>query len=912
MFFSNPRSLCNKIGLLNAKLIELNSDLFLINESWLYSEIPNNFIASDYEIHRKDRDSRGGGVLIGVKKHIKSLSIDIFPELESISIEIIIRNKKILFSTIYLPPNKIKNAETFEILSKNLKKIETFEKYDNIFIIGDLNINFNFSNTDSFALKIRDLFLKYGFSQYVKQKTYKYSENILDLIFCNNKCFENLEIIENISHICDHKAIKFEIPLMKTNYINEQKIFRYDFNEKNLTILNDRLFGTDWENICTDSHDINDIYSKIEKTYENILKNYIPLKIVKNNVKNKFPKSINKLILKRRIISKKIKMNPNFIVKYDYLTKLIANEIENYENTKMSKIIDNSNNLYDLYKYLKVFSKETKCNSFLDENSINITDNRHIIEKFREYFLSNYSKIRNKYTFDFNDSNNRLPEISVSMNDILNAFKTFKFNKSEGNTFITNRVIKNCLNGSTKLLFFLFNKIISLEKFPQKLLISKLTPILKKGKNKHKFDSYRGVSVQSNLLRLFELILLNKLYPFIIENHLIPPQQYGYQKSISISSQHIDIQNIIFKGLNEKDVICIDIIFLDLSNAFDCIPHKKLIDFINSKGISGSYLKLISDSLMNRKQFVKYNDTYSISDYVNSGVAQGGVLSPVQYNLYVSDLPNYLKCSNFQWADDTVILSVIKSTDDSVKLQNDLNSFEKYCNEKNLIINETKTKHLRICLKKYDFCYKLKNKVIETIDSHKHLGVIYDSKMKFNLHCNEIYQKCFSKFNFLKFVAKKVDGKTFLKLYKTYILPLIEYSNACWVPNSTQLKTVEKIQKKISKYICYKLGKNEFNYEQRLNFLNIKSIESRRKISALKLVFDVKSKSPKIPINWFDHFVFQNTRNGIKLKTDFKRIDLIDKKYFNYCIKLFNLLPFNIRNECNFKFYLNFLTDFLK
>ena len=448
----------------------------------------------------------------------------------------------------------------------------------------------------------------------------------------------------------------------------------------------------------------------------------------------------------------------------------------------------------------------------------------------------------------------------------------------------------------------MFNKIIDYRKFPQDLLLSRITPIPKKGKNKHNFDSYRGVSVQSNLLRFFETIILRKINPFIMKHNLIPKQQNGYKKHISISNQHIDIQNIIFENLNDKNVLCVDLIFLDLSNAFDCIPHEKLIDTLKVKGISGDYLKIISDSLMNRRQFVKYDNLYSMPNSVNSGVAQGGVLSPILYNIYVSDINKYLNCIFFQWADDSVLLSVIKSPKDSVELQNNIKMFEKFCLEKYLKLNETKTKHLRIGFKKYDFKYVLKNKIIETIASHKHLGVFYDSKMQFNYHCSEIIRKSFSKFNFLKFVCRKSDGKTFLSLYKAYILPIIEYSNACWVPNNSQMNNLEKIQRKITKHICFKLGETDLNYSQRLEFLNLESLKNRREKSALKLVFRIKFNSPVIPNHWFSYFDFYSTRNGIKLKTEFRRIELINKKYFNYCIELFNSQPFMLRQSSNFNF----------
>ena len=76
----------------------------------------------------------------------------------------------------------------------------------------------------------------------------------------------------------------------------------------------------------------------------------------------------------------------------------------------------------------------------------------------------------------------------------------------------------------------------------------------------------------------------------------------------------------------------------------------------------------------------------------------------------------------------------------------------------------------------------------------------------------------------------------------------------------------------------------------RLEFSNLKSIENIREKSALKIVFRINSHSPSIPNHWLDYFYF--TTNGVKLKTEFKRIELMNKKYFNYSIELFNSHPF--------------------
>ena len=229
-------------------------------------------------------------------------------------------------------------------------------------------------------------------------------------------------------------------------------------------------------------------------------------------------------------------------------------------------------------------------------------------------------------------------------------------------------------------------------------------------------------------------------------------------------------------------------------------------------------------------------------------------------------------------------------------------------------LNETKSKHLRISLRKNLNlpCYRIRDNSIETLTSHKHLGVIYDNQMIFNDHCFESVNKAIQKFNYLKILCKKVDGFTFLRLYKTYILPLVEYSYNCWTPTKTQMNLIEKIQKKVTKYVMRKLGKSDLTYDKRLEYLGIQSLETRRKISALKILYKVRHFPQKMPINWSQNFDFyQTSRNGLFIRTNFRRIDRTDKNFFNYCINLFNNLPIFKRNQIDCNSFLNDLQNYV-
>lgn len=67
----NARSIVNKRLDLQAYVTLVNSAFIAITETWLHNNIDDNkLLPNSYNIHRKDRESRGGGVLLAVKSNI--------------------------------------------------------------------------------------------------------------------------------------------------------------------------------------------------------------------------------------------------------------------------------------------------------------------------------------------------------------------------------------------------------------------------------------------------------------------------------------------------------------------------------------------------------------------------------------------------------------------------------------------------------------------------------------------------------------------------------------------------------------------------------------------------------------------------------------------------------------------------
>ncbi len=124
-----------------------------------------------------------------------------------------------------------------------------------------------------------------------------------------------------------------------------------------------------------------------------------------------------------------------------------------------------------------------------------------------------------------------------------------------------------------------------------------------------------------------------------------------------------------------------------------------------------------------------------------------------------------------------------------------------------ITLNPSKCQHLRITLKKNIaiFSYTKNNTSIDKVCYHKHLVVIYDEKVSFN-DDHDYYFESFQKILIFKNNLLQIGGQTFLKLYKSYILSVLEFSNLYLTPNIFQIKSFKKVQKKVTKDVCFKLS----------------------------------------------------------------------------------------------------------
>ena len=196
----------------------------------------------------------------------------------------------------------------------------------------------------------------------------------------------------------------------------------------------------------------------------------------------------------------------------------------------------------------------------------------------------------------------------------------------------------------------------------------------------------------------------------------------------------------------------------------------------------------------------------------------------------ISDIDENVKNSIIRcFADDTKVSSKIKSEEDIILLQKDLQIIYEWANENLMEFNESKFEQMshgetvNINIEPYK---TPSGNYIKSGKTVKDLGVLANSNLLFREHIDKIVtsSKIMSGVLLRTFSTRKAEPM--MRMFNSYLKSKLEYCSLIWSPwHQNEINKLERVQNFFTSRID---GLDQLDYHQRLKKLNLYSLERRR------------------------------------------------------------------------------------
>ena len=425
---------------------------------------------------------------------------------------------------------------------------------------------------------------------------------------------------------------------------------------------------------------------------------------------------------------------------YHYSVRCVKNNKINIQKQRLADSFSDNTNFWKNVSYLNQANKSLP----------DVVDKASGCKQVSSVFLEKYKTIYTSVPTPDNDMahitdkiSNRISNTDCNINvtpDIINdCIAKLKRGKSDGNVGFNSSHLVHGGRRLRVLLSLLFNAMIVHGHYPTEFLKSTIVSIPKdKTASLSNSDNYRGISMFNSIHKLFDYVIIDICGDSLATSDM----QYGYKNNHSTTMCTVILKEVLHHYINgNSNVYCC---LLDASKAFDKINYGKLFSTLLQRNVNVYCIRLIVDSYVRQISRVSWGNHLSQYFELSNGVKQGGVLSPILFNIYIDKLLLKLKGSGYGchiintfvgalcYADDVTLLSP------SIRGLNAMISLcEVFAKNFDITFNCKKTGCIKFGQKRIgnEHVY-LNAKKIEWVNQIKHLGNYIDRNLNDNIDCS--------------------------------------------------------------------------------------------------------------------------------------------------------------------------------
>lgn len=901
-------------------------DIVCVTETWLNDTVfDSELLPYNYSIFRKDRNDHriGGGVLISLKStSFKDISV-ISNECDNLELMSLLctthLDQKFVLCCCYRPPDS--DIAWFDHFADVLNIVGSLGY--RVVIVGDFNLpqvynhdslETSTSNNHRFSDLLNDNFL-HQINNYPTR-----NNNILDLLITNTP--ELLSITDVLSPnqmgiYTDHNGLLFNVQMVLKA---PPKFLRYvyDFPKGDLPGLKVSLANACLLScISDDNENLDNDWSFWKESFLSHVDQFVPKRKLKD--RNSPPwinANIRHLLNQKDTIRRKLRSNSSPLLKQSYrdlraqIKQLIQESRSAYFDKVGFEIHTNPKRFWSLIKTFTKSSNRTIPSSVSfhannpDTPTVTADKPQVIADLFNTYFQSVQKLPSADNCFEDNRdviTTSDLPSFEVTNAEVKHYLNTIDVNKATGPDGISGRLLKECADEICDSLTKLFNKSLRTGVVPTEWKLANIIPLYKHGVKSH-IENYRPISLLSLVSKLLERCILKQLLSKV--THLIHNNQHGFLPRKSCTTHLLTTFNDIGMRLDTGEEI--DILYTDMSKAFDRVNHNLLLAKLKHAGLPSPFLKWMSSYISNRQQQVIVLGATSQPLTVVSGVPQGSILGPILFLIYSNDILS--SCDKgAMYADDLKCYKSITSYDDAKSFQFEINSVSRATQNCQLDFNESKCSVLRISRKinRVEHSYQINELVLTSVNKIKDLGVHVTSNLDWSEHVYNTSKKANKMLGLLRRCTIAFQRpETRRILYLTLVRSHFSYASQLWAPQKVNpIQEMEKIQRRATKFILNLNYLSVMPYQERLLSLDILPVSYWLELHDLLFLFKVVNGLVSLPLGVCPAFYVgarrtrSSTSRGRQLVVRKCRTTTDQNSYFVRMAKLWNILPCELTLE---------------
>jgi Reverse transcriptase (RNA-dependent DNA polymerase)/Endonuclease-reverse transcriptase len=881
-----------------SSLAEIDPDIFCFTETWHTRTYTNNFF-SNYnivEIFGKRSNLFGRyslGSILGIRKGLP------FKIEEKNEYFYIVKTEAIFVCCAYIPPSHGECLENLFLAIDNLGQVNDFTETDFI-MLGDFNSRIGlFDNVSSFNLmdincefkrEAKDVIVNKQGKQLISKITaadlkvlngnsISDSDGNFTFVNSNGQSTIDLGLASRDAQICDFQVLGMcntnHFPIMVK--LNNDKTARESSGISTVSrIIWDSTKTNDFQHELISRIDSSTM--SVNKIVENIFEAAAKCEIVKvkklnGKIVNWGPSWFDKICReKKKFLRKALRWfrkqrNKNstcfaesrtaFLnAKSDY--KLTCKEKRElyYANIHAKLLI--SKNSKDFYGALNIFRNQRFAKQ---RGQIEIDIFKSFFENV--YFTDDILIHENLECINSDTTDEELDK-DFSITELDCAIKKLSKGKAPGSDGIPNEVLKALPAEFKDDLLININEFYKERDFPENWSEMVIAPIFKKG-NPDMPSNYRPITLANTILKLFTLMLTNRLLPWCNKNNVISENQAAYKRGTGCQD-HVFVLNAIIQKHIQSPGAKVYALFVDLSQAFDTVVHNKLWGKLIDKGLSTKFIGAVKGIYRNATAKVRTNYGISENFDIGKGVLQGETLSPILFTMYLEDLVQDFENSDtiplkmlnslihiLLYADDIVILAHTPA-----ELQKKVNILREYFARHNLRVNLGKTNFMIFAKRRSNHNFKLfwNDKEIERVTTYMYLGVPFSETPNFQMARNHFVRKSKAACHNLEGLLYKSKMKTFeahIKLYRSMVRSVLSYCAPTW-----GLKYMENFEKSQSGFLksIFKLPRLTPGW-----FVRLETCVQKNELFFVRLVLNFWQKLINKPKDSIIYNCYQDLKN---------------------------------------------------